>query len=977
MEIPPPPTFADLLKRSRRDAGVTQEELAERAGLSARAISDLERGINRMPYRTTVERLVDALGLPARERSRFELVARGRAAPPSGVSRINPDSLLVGRESELKELKQQLQGGEQPVLMLVGEPGIGKTRLLQEAAQWGASLGYTVLEGGCQRRSGEEPYSPVLDALARYIDRQSDDTLSASLEGCSWLVRLLPELAETVEAPSGPLAVEHERRLMFAAVARFLGNIAGRMGTLLVLDDLQWAGGDVFELLTSFVSPGSGVPVRVVGGYRQTEVDLRHPLFVALADLSRAHLVRQLQLGPLPDESAVELLGVILGTEEGSSSDVEQEIVRRTGGVPFFLVSYGQTLRTSDMATDGDLPWDITQNVMQRVGALTDPALEILSVAAVIGRVVPHRLLQEAGGWLPEQVWQALDAAARAGLLVEDGPLDHRFIHDVIREVIEADLGAGRRAVLHRRVGLALEALSGPTVDDRAAELAWHFLEGNERERALHYMMAAGDQAEAVLAHDEAERQFQAAMHVAQEVGNRSREAEAWEKTGRVLTRSGRYEAALQALGKALELYGLTGDTNGETRAAAEIGATHAKQGTPRQGLDRIVPLIERLQGRGASTELADLYLRWARLEWDSGSPSEALTVAERALEIGQVLDNHNILIRAKYWRGLALWQLGRRDDEAGIWQELSERSGATDAGENSAEVAPTVPLLVRVSRGEVRESKPLLLQKLERSRVAGDPAEIAWDLSLLGFCAFVMADWSFARACMQEALTIKQSLGSSFIIAPLMDMGLLTLCEGDWETAARYLQQAAEEAKRKGDLFVTRIVAERLARLDILQGRPERAVDRLLPLLDRPGVEESRVALLLSTLGWAYLALGDVNRAESLADDAVSREVAQENRLDLAYALVIQAKVLTHRRWWNEAEQCLQRALVLNRSAPFPYAEAQTLHDYGLLKLQRGEREMGRQQLQEAYAIFARLGAQKDLERTARALEGLDSRAG
>src|SRR5262249_3172984 len=151
-----------------------------------------------------------------------------------------------------------------PVLLLAGEPGIGKTRLLLEALQLAQLSGYTVLQGGCHFRGGQEPYAPILQALARHIQRQQFPELRGSLQGCAWLTRLLPELGD---APIEPLptwhvAPQHEKRLMDRAVLRYLTNIAGPAGTLLVLDDLQWAESDALDLLMLLVRE-SALPVRV------------------------------------------------------------------------------------------------------------------------------------------------------------------------------------------------------------------------------------------------------------------------------------------------------------------------------------------------------------------------------------------------------------------------------------------------------------------------------------------------------------------------------------------------------------------------------------------------------------------------------------------------------------------------------------------------------------------------------------------
>src|SRR5262249_45430902 len=153
---------------------------------------------------------------------------------------------LAGCGPEVARLEQHLGGSGPPLLLVAGEPGIGKSRLLAEAAERARALGWTVLEGGWHRRSGQEPFAPLLGALESTLRRSAAAALRAQLEGCAWLVRLLPELAETtlVPAPSWSLPPEQERRLMFAAVARYLANVAGPEGTLLILDDLQWAGAD-------------------------------------------------------------------------------------------------------------------------------------------------------------------------------------------------------------------------------------------------------------------------------------------------------------------------------------------------------------------------------------------------------------------------------------------------------------------------------------------------------------------------------------------------------------------------------------------------------------------------------------------------------------------------------------------------------------------------------------------------------------
>ncbi len=358
-------SFGDLLRHYREVAGLSQEALAERAGLSPRGLLYLERGIHR-PHPGTLRLLADALSLTPQEREALTLAARPMnssqpASPPSGAPPpsaseptafplvpmpivatgllpVSAQARFVGRTRELVLLEQHVAGAGPPVLLLAGEPGIGKTRLLQEIARRAVAYGMTVLTGGCQRRGNQEPYAPLLGALEQCIRARMALRLRADLEGCAWLVRLLPELAEgsILPLPPATLAVEQERRLMFGAVGRFLDNVAGPRGVLLLLDDLQWAGPDALDLLATLAGSAATVPLRVIGAYRDTEADHTHPLQVLLADLAHRGLATFQRLEPLMPEEAAHLLDDLL-RDEAMGNGVRERVLQRACGIPFFL----------------------------------------------------------------------------------------------------------------------------------------------------------------------------------------------------------------------------------------------------------------------------------------------------------------------------------------------------------------------------------------------------------------------------------------------------------------------------------------------------------------------------------------------------------------------------------------------------------------------------------------------------------------
>jgi tetratricopeptide (TPR) repeat protein len=193
---------------------------------------------------------------------------------------------------------------------------------------------------------------------------------------------------------------------------------------------------------------------------------------------------------------------------------------------------------------------------------------------------------------------------------------------------------------------------------------------------------------------------------------------------------------------------------------------------------------------------------------------------------------------------------------------------------------------------------------------------------------------------------------------------------EGAWDAATRDLQEFLAIYERSGDLQALRICHGLLAAIDIGMERPAAARARLLPLLDRPGLQEADVTeYVLPNLAWACLELGEVAQAHDLALQAVQRARAEGNLPGLADNLRIQALVAIRQGCWEEARQALDEGLPLARSMPYPYAEARLLHVYGQLLATAGERGLAQERLEAALALFRRLGARKDLEQAAQLL--------
>jgi tetratricopeptide (TPR) repeat protein/DNA-binding XRE family transcriptional regulator len=1000
-----PSAFGRLLRQQRQAAGLTQEQLAECAGVGSATIRALEAGSNLVPRRETLDLLVAALAaarqLAPAERTTLSAtfaaaVRTARVAttqvPTSGSA---PAPSLVGRTQELALLARHLTGAGPPCLLLAGEPGIGKSRLLQEVATRAVQAGWQVLEGGCQRRGGQEPYAPILEALQAHLRRQTRRQLQSALEDCAWLVRLLPDLAPgTLTAPTWSLSPEQERRLMFEAVGRYLANCAGPAGTLLVLDDLQWAGADALDLL-GWLLRSKSTPVRVVAAYRDTEVSPQTPLGALLADLAHASLATHCRLSPLADHEARQLLRELLvDWEDEARSVLEQQVVQRMGAVPFFLVSCARGMESNRTAhlEETPLPWNVEQSIRQRVAVLPGEAQELLGVAAVTGRVVPHLVLLAAAELAEQVVLAGLDAARRARLLEECGADAYRFVHDVIREVVEADLGMARRAVLHRRVAEALEGQPGRWPIEL---LAFHFARSNAQEKAAAYLEQSGDEALAAHAYAAAVAHYQDGVDRLIGLGRTLAAARVREKLAEALGRTARVDDALLLLEQAAESYRRAGELEGLGRVAAHIGDMHAQAGTPEQGIHLLQPLLQLLEASGPSPGLAALYLALSELYNYSGRYRERLEAAERVVDVARAVQDDRLTAVALAVRGSSLETTGRLDEGLQALQQavrVIETSADLDepgarlgaVGEHLSapgHLARQVPWLTRYEpalimadlayalsfKGRLQESMRFADRAAGLAARRGDPRHIAWTVSQQAIPRFFRGDWAEAQAHAERSVALYRQFGlPSRFGGGIAVRGIVLAYAGAWPEAARDLQEAIALAEQGGDLSIVRPCQGVLAEIDLGQGQPAAARARLLPLLDRPDLEEEQVTtFVLPRLALATLELGEVAEASDLAEAAVRRARALGSPLMLADALRAQALVAIRQRRWAAAQRVLDEGLVAARSVPYPYAEARLLHAYGQMHADQAESQLARARLEAAGAIFRRLGARKDVERT------------
>ena len=445
----------------------------------------------------------------------------GRAVEASGSS-------FVGRERELGELVAGLDdafAGSGRLFLLVGEPGIGKSRLGEELIAHARERGARVLVGRCWEAGGAPAYWPWMQSLRPYIRDADADSLRSQLhEGAGDVARLFPELrdllADLPPAPTGES--EGARFRLFDHMTAFLRNVAAERPLVLVLDDLH-AADEPSLLLLRFVARELGESrLLIVGSFRDLDPTLAEPLATTLTELTREPVTRTLALTGLDEADVARFIE--LATPDGSAAELSATVHAETEGNPLFVGEIVRLLaaerRLGEPATRPlAIPQSVREVIGRRLRHLSDECNRLLSLASVLGREFDLEALAGVSGLELDPLLELLDEGIDARVVAEvPGSIGRmRFAHSLVRDAAYHGLTRSRRVQLHRRCGETLEALYAPDLDPHLAELAHHFFEsgaGGDSQKAVDYARRAGSQAVAVLAHEEAVRLYEMAIEM-------------------------------------------------------------------------------------------------------------------------------------------------------------------------------------------------------------------------------------------------------------------------------------------------------------------------------------------------------------------------------------------------------------------------------------------------------------------------------
>jgi len=517
-------------------------------------------------FRADVERLVEALEAHTQDR-----LADTVFVEPSQLT----SSTFVGRDREMGELYKALEetlAGQGRLVMLVGEPGIGKTRTAQELASRAERRGAQVLWGRCYEEKGAPPYWPWVQPIRSYVQQCELEQLRSEMgPGAAAIAEIVPELRQKLPGLESPPAIEpeHARFRLFDCITSFLKNAAQSQPMMVVLDDLHWADKPSLLLLQFLAQEMAGSRLLVVGTYRDVELSRQHPLSETLGQLSRSSAggFQRVLLRGLDQEDTARIIEVSAGFEP--TTGLVEALYTHTEGNPFFmtevikLLSESGGLTAENIGTPEGLriPEGVREVIGQRLNRLSEHCNEVLTTASIIGREFEFRLLSGlSGDGTDDRELEALEKAleeALAARVIEEPPETtgrYQFTHALIQETLSQELSTTRRARLHGRIGQALEELYGANAQAHTAELAYHFAEAElilGPTKLVRYSLLAGEQALASHAYEDALTHFERGL-VAREITPSGTERASDEETAALLFGLARAQSAT------LEQYQLT-----------------------------------------------------------------------------------------------------------------------------------------------------------------------------------------------------------------------------------------------------------------------------------------------------------------------------------------------------------------------------------------------------------------------------------
>lgn len=944
----------------------------------------------RPPSAQAVHQELESVQQQTRGQAPVVRVEEGVEAPPS-ISLLDRivRGRLVGRRKELAELRafwdRALQG-QSHLVLISGEPGIGKTRLAQELIAYVRLQGAGVFQGHCYAHELAVPYHPFVEGLRDLARTRSPEYLKERLgDTAAEAVKLVPELEEIIGPipPNPPLSPHEERLRLFDNFTRLLIRLSQARPFLFILEDLHWADEATLLLLQYVARNILRERILLLGTYRETELGRAHPFQDTLLELNRERLASRVPLKRLAREEVREMLEGMFG--EAASAGLINAIYRETEGNPFFVEEVAKALVEEGTlypekghwakrdTEELEIPQSVKAVIAKRLEKVSPPTQEALAHAAVIGRDFEFEVLAAISEAGEERVINAIEEALQAQLIQEskkDGRILYTFQHALIQQTLYEELSSIRRQRLHRQVGEALERVYEGRLDPYIEALAYHFSQGDrDLDKGLRYNLQAGEKAAKIYANQDAIQFYSRAGEIAEAIGDRPTWAKVQERLGDLYAPLGpgayekaleRYTTALSAVDdpqargrlqrkigrvlldlepdRAMDHFQLAmaelspeSNTIEVAHVWAGMGRVHHYHGHFGRALELYQQALDRLERAGDPKGLAEIYAQMAGCFMHQADYPRTIQYAEKALEFSRRAQfswgeaaAHELLAQACAFTGS--WDDTLR--HAQLDYEIGSRIGATAR----AILAEYMLGVAYWGKGELARSLEHLQRSLEQVERLRQIRAHTW-VQLFGALASAdLGDWSRGESWALDAIRQADQLGQvDFRAYSRLALGYLRLRLEAWPQAIQLFQEVLDMA-----------------------GRTEL---------------RSVIAPTLAALAEAQVGAQNWDQAAQVIEQGThhAQQVGARHNEGTLYR--VRGIVWAAGKKWGEAEAAFQKSLAILGQIGSRLELGRTRLAYAHLLKARDQLEKAEAEAQAALAIFEETGARPDAERAREAL--------
>lgn len=800
---------------------------------------------------------------------------------------------FVGRGKEINQLTQlisQTVAGQGQLVFISGEPGIGKSRLINETVILASQKKFHTLSANCYQVEQSMPYQPLID-LVRQVMTDDDHWQQLAPFWLRELTLLVPEMEETAIAtiavsPPADEPEESKQGRLFQAIFQLFANQAKRQKLLLIVEDIHWADPTTLQFLHYLARQIDQAPMVIILSFREESLSSNADLVTLTQNLQREEHVTSLALARLTEEDTTAYLGQT--TDATLNADhLGHWLYLETDGNPFFLVSLLQSVREDGLLDNAQktdwaalartdpnltLPDAIRNSVRNRLQRLPQREQEVLDWMAVYGRQLDFSKLQIISHQPQITLLNAIEQLVARQLLVErTGQYD--FSHNKIREVVYYDLSAARCGLYHQQIAETLVASSPPP--DEMALLAHHFERSGENERAIGYWMKAGKHALGTYAHEQAANHYGRVLAL---TVSPTIQMDAYLGLGNAFILLDDHKAATAVIQRGLDLVEDHGEDIRRVQLLYAQAQNANRQHRPDGGKPEVEAALVAAEQTGDEYFLAQSLLLLTEVHESNGDLSSALETATRAKGVSSKLNDDHLEARA-------LVEIG----------------------------------FLHAQRAEFHEAVNAVELGLKFQAETGDRNLIAYAWNILGRALGGRGDYGRALDAFQRSQKEAKIIGDRYLLAQVFNMnGWLYRELGDYENALKFDKEGVNFAKQWGKPS-PEISARLNICLDMLHLGDANQVLTLLDEIEEQisigsfGFHNWRWQLrLMHTRGLCFLALDKPTKALALAEEGLPLAETNVTRKYIALNNDLKGKALAELGNVDEAIAAMKTAIFL-----------------------------------------------------------------